>query len=1325
MLTLVVVALVYLAVPVLAIGIPSLTTGWLQRPFIGVFVERSLRINDIDSTTHTPFTGREAGLTSDDRIVSVEGVPVSTPAELYEQVSQFQVGDPILFQAQQVEPESAPPRDLKVRLMRLPLGDVFSRLMMPYLTGLIYLSIGLWVYRSRRDQASARVFLMMCASMALILGSVFDLWTTHVFERLWTAALPLAGATAAELGTVFPYEPRMVGRRPFIRLWPYFLAVPLIILSQIFLTATPDAYLNVWQAGYYFAALSATFLVGMMFLRSARAASPVAREQARIVLVGSALAFTPFTIWVIAPDAMPVEVFLLAFAIFPLAIGYAILRYRLLDSEWLLSRAITYFIMGLLVVIGYTLLVAGASLLLSSAVPASSPILIATVVFLTILAFNPLRTRLQATVDNLFFRSRKVYETRLQAFSQVLSSAGELEEVWSVLRKQIDDTIHPTHMYMFLLSQDGDEFVAVGGTDGGPGSDIRFSVNGALASILASSQEMIYLEAGRPVLPELLADQTLLAVLRTPVLAPLISQNRLIGWLAVGPRRARAVYRISDLQFIEGLTQQAALAVERAQALGNLQRHVRELDVLSQVSQAVNFTLDFDDLLELIYTQASKVVETTNFYIILYDKHRNTLRYAFFLENNERLEDQEGEFWSAENGLAGDVVRSGRPIRTDSYVDECDRRDLKPHNPHFQAWMGVPLNVGVSTLGVMVVSSYKRGETFSDEQLKVFWAIADQAASALDKARLFADAEARALQLATLNRVSNTLASTLDLEQLLSLVLVSAVEILVAEAGSLLLIDPETGELVFRVMEGGAEELVGTRLQPGIGLVGAVAQSAEPIIVADVSTDPRWFANADEDTGFKTETVVAVPLQVQDRVIGVLELLNKRSGASFTEDDATLLTTFAGQAAVAIENARLYYVTDQALSDRVDELSMLQRIDRELNTTLEVDRVIQITLDWALRVSGASAGAVGMVNEEGEGIHLLASQGYEELDEQGNDTLPILQGSVLERVMSSGKPELVEDASQEAARQTLNSRTITQMAIPILRVNEVVGVLMLESSIPAVLTMEDLDFINRLTEHASVAISNAHLFQEVEAANRAKTEFVSFVSHELKTPMTSIKGYTDLLMTGQVGDITDMQTQFLSTIRSNVDRMSRLVSDLADTSRIESGHLRLEMSPIPFSLVIEETLRSTQGQIEEKNQALTIDVEDELPLIQADQTRMIQVLTNLMSNAYKYTPEGGEIFITATTTQEQGDGGVFEVIQVAVRDTGIGMSPEDLEQLFTKFFRSNSVKGSVPGTGLGLNITKNLIELHGGHIWVDSLEGEGTTFTYTVPVAQESEQPEA
>src|SRR5690606_5724700 len=238
--------------------------------------------------------------------------------------------------------------------------------------------------------------------------------------------------------------------------------------------------------------------------------------------------------------------------------------------------------------------------------------------------------------------------------------------------------------------------------------------------------------------------------------------------------------------------------------------------------------------------------------------------------------------------------------------------------------------------------------------------------------------------------------------------------------------------------------------------------------------------------------------------------------------------------------------------------------------------------------------------------------------------------------------------------------------------------------------------------------------------NRSKTEFISFVAHELKNPMTSIRGYTDLLRGGQVGPVTDMQVQFLTTIRNNVDRMTRLVSDLSDMARIETGHMRFDMENISVEDIVQDTLSALQGQIEEKGQQLTLAVEPGLPPIYADYTRMVQVLTNLVSNAHKYTPEGGAIEVGAQLVEweDEEPGQARPVIHHGVRDTGIGMSEEELGQLFSKFFRSQAAKEMAPGTGLGLHITRGLIAEHGGQIWVESTPGEGSVFHYIIPVAE-------
>ncbi len=239
---------------------------------------------------------------------------------------------------------------------------------------------------------------------------------------------------------------------------------------------------------------------------------------------------------------------------------------------------------------------------------------------------------------------------------------------------------------------------------------------------------------------------------------------------------------------------------------------------------------------------------------------------------------------------------------------------------------------------------------------------------------------------------------------------------------------------------------------------------------------------------------------------------------------------------------------------------------------------------------------------------------------------------------------------------------------------------------------------------------------EAVAANKSKSEFVSVVSHELKLPMTSIKGYSDLMLAGATGQLNENQTSFLTTIRNNVNRMATLVSDLADISRIESGNLRLEPRSVPVWDVIDEVVTLTKNQVTQKNQTVTVDIPTELPKAWCDRNRLAQILTNIVSNAIKYTQEGGAITVQAV--RKNG------MIQIKVQDNGHGMTPEDQAKLFSKFFRSADDKiREAPGTGLGLSITKNLIELQGGKVWFESEFRKGTSFYFTVPISLDGKTP--
>lgn len=246
-----------------------------------------------------------------------------------------------------------------------------------------------------------------------------------------------------------------------------------------------------------------------------------------------------------------------------------------------------------------------------------------------------------------------------------------------------------------------------------------------------------------------------------------------------------------------------------------------------------------------------------------------------------------------------------------------------------------------------------------------------------------------------------------------------------------------------------------------------------------------------------------------------------------------------------------------------------------------------------------------------------------------------------------------------------------------------------------------------------LAAENLRLAKEsAEKANQAKTEFISSVSHELRNPMTAISGYLDLVISGKVGSINEKQSEFLQTSRTNLTRMNQLVSDLSDISLIETNHVRLEFIPLDPLEVVKEAVQVLQTQITNKQQYLILEAEENLPQIQADKLRLVQILTNLISNANKYTPENGLISINLTSVQN----GQGPAVLFAIKDTGIGINDQEQKKVFQKFFRSaNQEAINIPGTGLGLNLTRQLVNMHHGRIWFESELNKGSTFTFTIP----------
>ncbi len=539
-------------------------------------------------------------------------------------------------------------------------------------------------------------------------------------------------------------------------------------------------------------------------------------------------------------------------------------------------------------------------------------------------------------------------------------------------------------------------------------------------------------------------------------------------------------------------------------------------------------------------------------------------------------------------------------------------------------------------------------------------------------------------ELNTLYEIIGVLNSSLDLTKTLSLVMESLINLTGAERGCLMLVDEE-GNLEIRAAQNFQEDVETFDRELSHTVVREAVERGQPVLTTNAQLDPR-FSDQESVIGYQLRSIVCVPMHVRERVTGALYLDNRMRDNVFSQEDLPILTAFASQAAVAIENARLYTLTDQALTARLEELTALQNIDRELNASLEMARVLDLTLSWALRAIGAKRGTLTTLRPDGT-IEAVARNSDEQM------TAP--EEAVIKQAIENQDPCVLGGS---------------RLLVPIRYEDRTVALLDLRSRREDPFRQDHVQFASRLADHAAVAIENARLYEEIRQANRAKSDFISFVAHELRTPMTSIRGYADMLSKGMVGPLSPDQVKFIKTIMRNAERMQILVSDLQDISKIESRQMRLELKTTSVSDALEEAESQVQDRLDTRSQQLTIDISDDLPQIQADPTRLTQVFVELLDNASKYTPPTGQIQIQAQIEADD--------ILCTVSDTGIGISPEDQTQLFTKFFRSdNPMVREMPGTGLGLCVVKGLVELWGGEFNVESEPGEGTAVTFRVPIA--------
>jgi signal transduction histidine kinase len=552
-----------------------------------------------------------------------------------------------------------------------------------------------------------------------------------------------------------------------------------------------------------------------------------------------------------------------------------------------------------------------------------------------------------------------------------------------------------------------------------------------------------------------------------------------------------------------------------------------------------------------------------------------------------------------------------------------------------------------------------------------------------------------------LYNVSRLLGSSLNLQKVLDQVMDAVIQLTGAERGFLMLRDDDGNLAVQAARNFDQETLNSNQQEYSRTIANLVVDTGETVLTTNALEDPRFKSQQSVMAG-ALRSVMAVPLWARGRVIGLAYVENRIVTGLFTKEDLETLEALVGQASVAIDNAILFAETDEELAKRVDELRLLRRIDLQLNQTLDPDAAMNYTLKTACRIAGATEGHLGIL--QGDPKHLMATHHFStEKDLSDNANIILLEEAY---------PK-VWDAVNQHKTMTFDSGQyglMSVMAIPIMLEKIAVGVVVLIRKDGGSFMVEQQDLVERVVVRAAVNIENARLYVAVQAADRAKTEFVGIVAHDLKAPMTGIRGYADL-MAMQGENLTERQQRFLRRISDTVRRMENLVSDLADISRIESGQFFMDEMRVTVDSVIEAMRDTVMPQMEERKHNFVEKIEDNLPDIWTDYYRLVQVLTNLLSNAYKYTHDGGTITLEAKHNNGR--------IHFSISDTGVGLSKEQIKMLGIKFWRAeDEYTRSQPGTGLGFSITRSLVEQMGSSIHIESEIDKGSTFAFSVAVAR-------
>jgi two-component system phosphate regulon sensor histidine kinase PhoR len=715
--------------------------------------------------------------------------------------------------------------------------------------------------------------------------------------------------------------------------------------------------------------------------------------------------------------------------------------------------------------------------------------------------------------------------------------------------------------------------------------------------------------------------------------------------------------------------------------------HSSLLATLSQISADLSSTLRREELLPLIVKHTADALHAPAC-ALLQDFEPDCIR-AVATEGLPRSVEGR-ELGRAGVGLGSWVIREQAPLlvrdmAVDPRLSEAER-EILVEGQGLRVFLGVPLRaVTPSTMGR---SLGRRGclavyyfcpQEIQESDIQMLVTLAGQASISLDNARLYEEQVQRNLELSMLSDIGRSLAAVLDVNPLLHRIISVTTDILGCEVGYVVLSSENGSDLRLVASRGlGPSQVDNFSLKVGQGTVGKVIQTGEARIANRVQHDPKG-PEVDFD---HIESLLCIPLKSRGRVIGALSLANKLEPGGFTETDLNLVTTLASQAAVAIDNAELYTHLEGRVKQATQEMMEANRQLGKRNA--EMEALVHSMGD-------------GVLVTDCQGIVLLANPAARRLlgweseagTSDGCGSRPLQIGQPL--LPQIPEPEVAEALAQmlhhpeEGIREELRvARTGRVLSAQVTGIRDESG--------------EEIGQVTVLTD-----------ITHLKELDRIKTDLISFVSHELRGPLSSILGYSSTLIRRADQIPPETQREFLHTIIQECDRLNRLTVDLLDITRIEEGRsLEVHLGLVSLRPLIERVVQSQRALVQ--GHTFEIDVPATAAVIIADEDKLEQILFNLVNNAIKYSPHGGKVRIQA----RRGEG----VVEISVQDEGIGIPPEQIPQLFQRYHRTDASR-RIKGIGIGLYLVRHLVEAHGGEIRACSTPGQGTCFTFSLPQPQE------